>query len=110
MKWHIFAYAVVALGAILLFTAPFVGRTRTAPRFIRLPLLLLGPVGVAWSSIGIYLFSHAPGESHTLLPWPQYWALDHIKATLGGIGIGILASLFINPDFYRRKRADSTST
>jgi hypothetical protein len=110
MKWHILAHAVAGVGAILLFVAPFVGRTRNAPLSIRLPLILLGPVGIAWSIIGIYLYSHDRDASHTLLPWSQYWALSHLKSTLGGVALGILATLLMNADFYKRKRVATVST
>jgi len=61
------SHAVAGVGAILLFVAPFIGRTRHAPSSIRLPLILVGLVGIAWSLIGIYLYSHGRDASHTQL-------------------------------------------
>ena len=110
MKWHIIAHTVAGVGAILLFVAPFVGRTRTFPFSIRLPLILVGLVGAAWSIIGIYLYSHDRDASHTLLPWPQYWALSHLKSTLGGVCVGVLITLSMNRDFWRRKRVAAPIT
>ena len=110
MKWHMISHAVAGVGAILLSVAPFIGRTRNAPLSIRLPLILVGLVGVGWSLIGIYLYSHDRDPSHTLLPWSEYWALTHLKSTLGGVTLGILATLLMNADFYRRKRVASVNT
>jgi hypothetical protein len=109
MNWHFLTHAVVGVGAILLSVAPFAGRTRHAPRHVRVLLLLMGPVGVAWSVIGIYLLYNSNEHGKTLLPWPQFWALDHIKANLAGLAIGILLCVFTNPDFYKRKRVDSAN-
>ena len=110
MKWHIISHAVAGVGAIVLLVAPFLGRTRNTPLSIRLPLILVGSVGIAWSILGIYLYSHDRDASHTLLPGSQYWALSHLKSTLGGVALGILATLLMNADFYRRKRVASVST
>ena len=110
MQAHIISHVVAALGSTLMLLAPFVGRTRTAPFAIRLPLILFGLVGILWSVIGIYLYSHDRDAAHTLLPWAQYWALSHIKSTLGGVAVGILVTLLMNRDFYRRKRVATVTT
>jgi hypothetical protein len=102
---HIVSHTVVGIGAILLFVAPFFGRTRSAPLHVRVLLLVMGPVGPGWSIIGIYLLRHTTAEGHTALPWPQFWMLAHTKSNLGGLGVGILLALLINPEFWRRKRS-----
>ena len=109
MKWHILNHTIVGIGAVLLFVAPFIGRTRSAPLHIRILLLLIGPIGVAWSAIGIYLLRYTNEQGGTLLSWPRFWALDHIKSNLAGLAVGILLSLFVNPEFYKRKAVGTTS-
>jgi hypothetical protein len=107
---HIANHLIVSVGAILLFIAAFFGRGRRAPLHVRLLLLLIGPVGVAWSIIGIYLIDHTTSQDHTTLPWAQFWMLDHIKSNLGGIGVGLLLALGLNPELYRRQhRGTATS-
>ena len=109
MNWHIFNHVVTAIGAILLFVAPFFGSYRSALLNIRILLLLIGPVGVGWSIVGIYLMRHTTAQGHTTLPWAQFWMLAHTKSNLGGFGVGILLALLVNPEFYRRKRDGNTS-
>ena len=110
MRAHIISHVIAAVASVLMIVAPFVGRTRTAPLSIRLPVILFGLVGILWSIIGIYLYSHDRDSSHTLLPWAQYWALSHIKSALGGVAVGILVTLLMNRDFYRRKRVATLTT
>jgi hypothetical protein len=107
---HIVNHMIVNVGAFSLFIAAFFGRGRRAPLHVRLLLLLIGPVGVAWSVIGIYLIGHTIPQDHTTLPWAQFWMLDHIKSNLGGIGVGLLLALGLNPELYRRQhRGTATS-
>jgi hypothetical protein len=108
VNWHIFNHVVVGIGAILLFVAPFFGSYRSAPLYMRMLLLLSGPIGVGWSIVGIYLMRHTTAQGHTTLPWAQFWMLDHTKSNLGGFGVGILLALLVNPEFYRRKRDCNT--
>ena len=103
MNWHIFNHVAVAIAAILLFIAPLCGRGRGAPLRIRILLVLIGPVGVAWSILGIYLMRHTSAQGHTTLPWAQFWMLAHTKSNLGGLGVGLLLGLLVNPEIYRRK-------
>ncbi len=110
MQAHIISHIIAAMASVMMILAPFVGRTRTAPLSIRLPAILFGVIGVSWSVIGIYLYSHDRDPSHTLLPWAQYWALSHIKSALGGVAVGILVTLLMNRDFYRRKRVATVIT
>jgi hypothetical protein len=105
MNWHFLGYGVVAIGSVALFLTPFGGRTRLFPFHSRLPLLLLGPVGIAWSIIGFYLFSHTNAQGHTLLPWARFWALDHAKGALTGLAVGLLFWVLTNPLYYKRKPA-----
>lgn len=106
---HIVNHVIVGIGAVLLFIAAFFGRYRSAPLRIRILLLLMGPVGVGWSIVGIYLMQHTSAQGHTILPWSQFWTLSHIKSNLGGFGIGILTGLLVNPEFYKRKVHDTTA-
>ena len=100
---HVFNHLIVGIGAILLFIAGFFGRGRHVPLRIRLLLLLIGPVGVGWSVVGIYLMRHTSAQGHTTLPWAQFWTLAHTKSNLGGLGLGLLLALLLNPEIYRRK-------
>jgi len=104
MNVHIVDHLIIGVGAILLFIAAFSRRYRNGPLHIRILLFLTGPVGVAWSIVGIYLIQQSTGQGHTTLPWPQFWTLSHTKSNLGGFGIGILTALLVNPGFYKRKR------
>jgi hypothetical protein len=110
MRAHVISHGIVAVASISMIVAAFVGRTRTAAWTIRLPMILFGFVGILWSIIGMYLYSHDRDASHTLLPWAQYWALSHIKSSLGGVAVGILVTLLMNRDFYRRKPAAAITT
>ena len=103
MNPHIIAHAAVAAGAVVFVIAPFFGRTRLAPLSVRLAMTFSGVAALSWSVIGLYLLRHATDQhlSHTALPWPQFWALDHIRATFGGAALGILVCLLANPEFYR---------
>jgi hypothetical protein len=105
---HILGHIVVGIGAIVLFVAPFFGSYRNAPLYIRILLLLMGPVGIAWSAIGLYLMHYTNAQGYTTLPREQFFVLEHAKAVLGGFGPGILTALFINPAFYRRKSDGNT--
>ena len=102
MNVHIVNHLIVGIGAILLFIAAFFGRGRRAPFHVRLLLFLIGPVGIAWSILGIYLIDHTTAQDHTTLPWAQFWMLDHIKSNLGWLGVGLLVALGVNPECYRR--------
>jgi hypothetical protein len=72
MRWHIIAHSVSASASLLFVFGPFVGRMRRAPSFVRLELFAAGIAGVAWSIVGLYVYSHEADSFHTLLPWPQY--------------------------------------
>ena len=109
MNWHMVTHTLSGIGGLLLFIAPFIGRTRGAPGFVRVQLFLAGGVVIAWSVIGIYVYSHQADSSHTLLPWPQYWRLMLIRWTLAGVGIGVLTTLFTNPQFYRWRRGSNAN-
>jgi hypothetical protein len=109
VNWHIFNHLIIAVGAISLFVALFFGRGRSAPLYIRILLLLVGPVGVSWSIIGIYLMRHNTAQGHTKLPWTQFWMLAHTKSNLGGLGLGILLAMLLNPELYRGKRGGNSS-
>jgi hypothetical protein len=106
---HIVDHLIIGVGAILLFIAAFSHRYRSGPLHIRILLFLTGPVGVAWSIVGLYLIQHTTAQGHTTLPWSQFWTLSHTKSNLGGFGIGILTALLVNPGFYKRKRHVNTS-
>jgi hypothetical protein len=107
---HIVGHLIVGIGAILLFIAAFFGRYRRAPFHVRLLLLLIGPVGVAWSIIGIYLVDHTNAQDHITLPRAQFWMLSHTKSDLGGLGVGLLLAFGVNPEFYRRQHHDAPAS
>jgi hypothetical protein len=100
---HIAGHLTVSIGAILLFIAAFSKHYRRAPLHVRLLLLIIGPVGVAWSVLGMYLISHTTAQDHITLSRAQFWILSHIQSDLGGFGVGLLVALAINPEFYRRR-------
>jgi amino acid transporter len=102
-------YVTIGVGSAFIFFAPFSRQYRHAPRWIRSGFFIAAPLGLAWSAIGFYLLSHATGD-HTDLRWSRFWALDHLHATLGGMGLGILIILVISPDFYRRHDPPERST
>jgi hypothetical protein len=110
MNVHIVLHLIVCIGAIMLFIAAFFGRYRRAPFHVRLLLLLSGPVGVAWSIIGIYLIDHTNAQDHITLPWAQFWMLSHMKSDLGGLGVGLLLALGVNPQFYRCQRRGTSAS
>jgi len=101
---HIVNHLIVGVGASLLFIAAFFGWSRRAPLRVRLLLLLIGPVGIAWCILGIYLMDHTNAQGHTTLPWAQFWMLSHTKSNLSGLGVGLLLALLINPELYQRQR------
>jgi hypothetical protein len=94
-------YALVGVGSVLLLFAPFSRKYRHAPRWIRSGFLIASPLGFAWSGLGFYLLSHQIG-THTDLSWTRFWLLHCTYLTVGGMGLGILITLVISPEFYRR--------
>jgi hypothetical protein len=89
---------IVAIGAALLALAPFLSKYRNASFWLRCGLFLIGPVGIAWSGLGFYLLRHQK-DGRTLLSWPQFWALDHMKSNLSGLAVGMLLCLMLSPEF-----------
>jgi hypothetical protein len=104
------AYAIVAIGSLLLATVPFVPRYRSASLWLRLGFFLIGPIGIAWSGLGFYLRLNERGD-RTLLSWPRFWALDHIKANIAGLALGMLLCLVLSPEFrsFRRRKTSNQS-
>jgi uncharacterized membrane protein len=97
--WHYgISYMIVAVGAVVLALASFLSKYRGASLWLRSGLFLIGPVGIAWSALGLYLLRHQK-DGRTLLSWPQFWALDHMKSNLSGLAVGMLLCLMLSPEF-----------
>jgi len=93
-----------ALGIIaspLFLALPFSRRYRDAPRWLRAGFLLAAPLVLAWGITGVYLAAHETNH-HTDLPFTQFWFLHCTHLTVGGMGLGVLITLVISPEFYRR--------
>jgi len=93
-----------ALGIIaspLFLALPFSRRYRDAPRWLRAGFLLAAPLVLAWGITGVYLAVHETNH-HTDLPFTQFWFLHCTHLTVGGMGLGVLITLVISPEFYRR--------
>ncbi len=105
MRFHILAHTIGALGGLLLVVCPFTRRARSAAGFLRIQILLAGIVTIAWSTIGLYLFSHETEAHRTLLPWAQYWHLMLFRWTLSGAVLALLITMLINPQFRTWLRA-----
>ena len=93
--------ALGAVGSPLLALAPFSPKYRNAPRWLRTGFLLAAPLVFAWAMTGLYLALHETNH-HTYLPFTQFWFVHCTHLTMGGMGLGILLTLFISPEFYRR--------
>ena len=104
------AYAIVAIGSVLLATVAFLPRYRSASLWLRLGFFLIGPIGIAWSGLGFYLRINQQGD-RTLLSWPRFWALDHMKANIAGLALGMLLCLILSPEFrsFRRRKTSNQS-
>jgi len=94
-------YAIVAVGSVLLLIAQFSRRFRRSSLWFRSAFLLGSIAGIAWSALGSYLALHRTG-THTTLSWSRFWFLHCTYLTVGGMGLGMLISLVISPEFYRR--------
>jgi hypothetical protein len=93
-----------ALGIIaspLFLALPFSRRYRDAPRWLRAGFLLAAPLVLAWGITGVYLAVHETNH-HNDLPFTQFWFLHCTHLTVGGMGLGVLITLVISPEFYRR--------
>ncbi len=101
---HVISYvgsAASAVGCTLLLMAPFSSRYRRAPRWIRSGFFLAAPLGIIWGVLGIYLAAHQT-RGPTDPNWPQFWHIHFVHTSLGGMALGILISLAISPDLYKR--------
>src|SRR5678815_1941666 len=81
MRFHILTHTSEGYFFVI---APFTRRARCAAGFLHIQILLAGIVSIAWSMIGLYLYSHETDTHHTLLPWAQYWRLMLFKMALDG--------------------------
>jgi hypothetical protein len=103
------SYLIVAIGSVALALAAFFSKFRAASFWLRCGLFLTGPIGIAWSGLGFYLLRHQK-DGRTLLSWPRFWALDHMKSNLSGLAVGMLLCLVLSPEFrsfVRRKTKTS---
>jgi hypothetical protein len=100
-------YALAGVGSVLLLFAPFTRKYRHAPRWLRAGFLIASPLGLAWSALGFYLLSHRVG-TQTDLHWSRFWFLHCTYLTVGGMALGVLITLVISPEFYRRHDSDKS--
>lgn len=87
---HIIYFAVVLVGALLLFAGAFTARGRERPRWVRLGLFMASPAALAWSLVGftrLFFWQHIGREI--------YSRLDHYGTLFEGVGIGILSLLLL---------------
>ena len=101
-------YGIALIGSVVLFIAPFSPWYRGASRWMRLVFLLSGLFALAWGLLGFFLLSQQRGQPSEL-SWPRFWALEHLHSEVGGVGLGLLIALIINPDFWRRTGRGSVS-
>jgi hypothetical protein len=67
---------------------------RTASRWLRSVCLILGINGFLWTALGVTLLVYAPHLSKQLRV-----SLDHWMSESGGMGLGLLISLILSPEF-----------
>jgi hypothetical protein len=92
--------AIIALGSITLFIGSFRAKFRNPERWmIRITFFLIGPIGLAHTALDLYLTYHKNALSHSL-----WWSVEHLKWIVGGIALGFLFTLLLNPEFYRLSR------
>ncbi len=87
---------------------PFSRRYCDAPRWVRAGFLLVAPLVFVWGITGVYLAMHETNH-YTDLPFPRFWFFNCTHLTVGGMGLGILLSLVISREFYRRHDRALTS-
>src|SRR4029077_272022 len=92
-------YVIVCTGCIALFIASFSRKYHGSARWpIRIVFILLTPVSLVWAATGFYL------ASDRLLPPDVLWHFRFVHTTLGGVALGLLVTLVVNPEFYRSIR------
>ena len=96
-------YAIAAILGGLIMITPFVRRFRNASLWLRLGLFVSGPLAIAWSTLGFYLRLHE-ASGKTSLPWSRFWALEHMKANIAGLAVGVLVCLLLSPESRRLNR------
>jgi hypothetical protein len=85
---------------LVLLALLFAPRYRSASLWIRCIYTLASLGALAWSGLGFFLLAHhGRGQSLTDLPWDTFWMLDHIKAVVAGITVGLFLALLLHPDF-----------
>jgi hypothetical protein len=88
------SYGLVILGSLYLFLAPFRSHGRKYPRWVRIALWMVGPMGVSWSGIRFgLLFAGARLSPDT------YHFFEFVHNLLGGMFIGILLLVVISGEF-----------
>ncbi len=91
---HLALFVIALAGSLFMFAFSLAPRGRSASRWIRYAMLLLGPVGVTWALVGIYLLLY-----QRQLTLSTYHFLYTLKIGVGGIAIGILAVLLLSSEF-----------
>jgi hypothetical protein len=76
---------------------------RTASRWIRCVLAILGVIGIPYSTFGVLRLGF-----NTHFSRQMRYNLDHYGSVLGGIAIGLLISLLLSPEFWQLARRSPT--
>src|SRR5204862_8323003 len=97
-------YVIAAILGVLMMIAPFVRRFRDASLWLRVCMFVSGPLAIAWSTLGFYLWLHE-ANGKTSLPWSRFWALDHLKSNIAGLAVGVLVCTMLSPESRRLNRS-----
>lgn len=76
---------------------------RTASRWIRCVLAILGVIGIPYGTIGVLRLGFPTHFSRQMR-----YNLDYYGTVLGGIAIGLLISLLLSPEFWQVARRSPT--
>jgi len=76
---------------------------RTASRWIRCVLAILGVIGIPYGTLGVLRLGFPTNFSRQMR-----YNLDHFGSVLGGIAIGLLISLLLSPEFWQLARRSPT--
>ena len=95
--------ATAAVFGIVIMITPFVRRFRDASLWLRLGLFVGGALPTAWSALGFYLLLHE-ADGKTSLPYSRFWAVEHMKSNIAGLGVGMLLCLILSPESRRLNR------
>ena len=88
---------IVAVGAIAFCAFPFTKSGRSAPRWVGRAFVVAGVCILAWSTFGLLLLAQATAFSAAVQQW-----LYEAKTRLGALGVGVLVTLLISGQLFKR--------